>query len=154
MLRNGWFSPCVIVSGREVWMNSTSFRILQDRLTKETHGCGACVRIGLVDLVWSLVTDRLLVFISLARLSVSLIHLHRCILAGILSGDIFISSSDSLDDHLRSFLFHFSNRWAKERVSLLYPSLEGSSLNQSLVQSTKREIDLRREKRIEKHSRK
>ena len=46
------------------------------------------------------------------------------------------------------------SRWLKDRVSLLYPSLEGASLNQSLVQSTTREIDLRREGWIEKQSRK
>ena len=59
-------------------MNSASFRILRDLLSKETHGCRWCMCIGFLDLVRSLVADRLPLFISLDRLSVSLngfIHL-------------------------------------------------------------------------------
>ena len=63
--------------------------------------------IGFVKFVRSLHRNRLPVFISLARLSVSLIHLHRCILAGMLAGGILISVSDSLDDHLGPFRFTF-----------------------------------------------
>ena len=62
--------------------------------------------IGLLDFVQSLVQNRLPVIISLARLSVSinvLIHLRRCILAGMLSSGILARLSHSLDDHLGSF---------------------------------------------------
>ena len=62
-----------------------------------------CMGIGFLDLVRSLVRDRLPVFISLARLSGSLIHLQRCILTGVLFGGILISFPDRLDDHLGPF---------------------------------------------------
>ena len=118
---------------------------------------GACERIGFLDLVRSLVADRLPLFISLARLSVSLIgfvHLHFSILSSVLSDGILISSSDSLEDHLASFRSTFWVGARRRKFLYFTQSLEGSSLNQSLVQSTKREIDSRREDCIEKQSRK
>ena len=118
MLRKGWFSSCVIAYEREIWMNSTSFRILRDGLSKETHSCRWCMTIDFLDLVRSLVVDLLPFFISLARLSVGLnsfIHLHSCILAGMLSGGILLSSFDSFDDHLGPFRSTFRiGGWRRE----------------------------------------
>ena len=54
----------------------------------------------------SLVRNRLSAVIKLARPSLSLdgfFHVHSCILAGMLSGGILISSSDSLDNQFVSF---------------------------------------------------
>ena len=72
MLVKFWFSSCFICSGREVWMNSVNFRILRDRLTKETHDCRWCMEVGFLDLVQSLLADRLPVLIRLAFSSVRL----------------------------------------------------------------------------------
>lgn len=79
------------------------FHILRDRLVEETHSCRWCMHIPFLNLARSLIADCLPVFIDLARLSVRLdacVHLYCCILAGMLLGDILISSSDSLGNQL------------------------------------------------------
>ena len=118
MLRRGLLSSCVICAEREVWMNSASFRILRNLLPKETYACHWCMCIGFLDRVRSLFADRLPIFISLARLSVSLtglIHLHYSTLSSVLSDGILISSPDSLEDHLGYFRSTFRiRRWRRE----------------------------------------
>ena len=63
-------------------MNSASFRILRDLLSKETHGCRWCMRIGFSDLVRSWVADHLPFFISLNPLSLSVSMVPSIFIAG------------------------------------------------------------------------
>ena len=117
MWRKGWYSSCVTASEREVWMNYVSLQILRDRLLNDAW-LSLVVAFWFLELIRSLVRNRLPFFISLASLCVdinSFIHLHRYILADMPSGGIFITWSASLDDHLRSFRATFRiGGWRRE----------------------------------------
>ena len=108
-----WFSSCVIVSEREVWMNSSIFRILR------RIGCRKKLMVVVGAWVWvfwtlvrSLVRSTVCHFssVSIVSLSVSMASsiFIAALLSSVLSDGMLISSSDSLDDHLRSFSVHFS----------------------------------------------
>lgn len=75
-----------------------------------------------------LIADCLPVFIGLARITVGLhsfIHLHSCILAGILFGGLLISASDSLDDRLGCSRSAFRiDRWRREIDSMTEDRIE------------------------------
>ena len=129
----------------------------RDGLSKETHCCCWRIRIGFLELVRSLVTDRLPFFISLDRLSVclnGLVHLHCSILSSVLSDGILISSPDSLNDHLGSFRSTFRiGRWRREFLCFTHLSRVLQSCN--LWFNERREKLIWSEKiELKKHSRK